>query len=141
MNQGRLIVIEGACDGVGKTTQFRLLKENLIKDGEQVITHHFPTYGTKQGALVEEYLRGSYGTIHNLSPYFINSLYAVDRAVTWHTELASEYQQGKTVLLDRYTTSSIIYQSAEIDNRREKEDFIHYVTDYEYHKKWNCITR
>ena len=110
MNQGRLIVIEGACDGVGKTTQFRLLKENLIKDGEQVITHHFPTYGTKQGALVEEYLRGSYGTIHNLSPYFINSLYAVDRAVTWHTELASEYQQGKTVLLDRYTTSSIIYQ-------------------------------
>lgn len=52
MNQGRLIVIEGACDGVGKTTQFCLLKENLIKDGEQVITHHFPTYGTKQGALV-----------------------------------------------------------------------------------------
>lgn len=134
MNQGRLIVIEGACDGVGKTTQFRLLKENLIKDGEQVITHHFPTYGTKQGALVEEYLKGSYGTIHNLSPYFINSLYAVDRAVTWHTELASEYQQGKIVLLDRYTTSSIIYQSAEIDNRREKEDFIHYVTDFEYHK-------
>ena len=57
MNQGRLIVIEGASDGVGKTTQFRLLKENLIKDGEQVITHHFPTYGTKQGALVQDYLR------------------------------------------------------------------------------------
>lgn len=45
MNQGRLIVIEGACDGVGKTTQFRLLKENLIKDGEQVITHHFQHMG------------------------------------------------------------------------------------------------
>lgn len=84
--------------------------------------------------ILSEYLINHYGTIHNLSPYFINSLYAVDRAVTWHTELASEYQQGKIVLLDRYTTSSIIYQSAEIDNRREKEDFIHYVTDFEYHK-------
>lgn len=36
MNQGRLIVIEGACDGVGKTTQFRLLKENLSKMGNKL---------------------------------------------------------------------------------------------------------
>ena len=28
---GKLIVIEGACDGIGKSTQYNLLKERLKK--------------------------------------------------------------------------------------------------------------
>ena len=31
MKDGKLIVIEGACDGIGKTTQFELLKNVLKK--------------------------------------------------------------------------------------------------------------
>lgn len=42
VNLNKLIVIEGACDGVGKTTQYALLKQSLIKDGYIVNTHHFP---------------------------------------------------------------------------------------------------
>ena len=41
---GKLIVIEGALDGIGKSTQFNLLKERLEKDGNKVVSHHFPTY-------------------------------------------------------------------------------------------------
>ena len=31
--KGKLIVLEGASDGMGKTTQFKLLKERLEKEG------------------------------------------------------------------------------------------------------------
>ena len=37
-------------------------------------------------------------------------------------------------MLDRYTTSSLIYQSSLMDDYYEKKDFIDYVMDYEYNK-------
>lgn len=132
---GNLIVIEGSSDGVGKSVQYKLLIDRLLKDKEKVITtHHFPSYGTYQGRPVEEYLKGNYGKISSLSPYFVNSLYAQDRAITWITGLKQEYDKGNIIVLDRYTTSSLIYQSSVIDNPKEKENFINYVYDYEYHK-------
>ncbi len=134
MEKGSLIVIEGACDGIGKTTQFILLKERLEKEGISVVSHHFPTYDTAEGALVEKYLRGEFGTPKDLSPYFVNSLYAVDRGAIWHAKLKKLYDSGKTILLDRYTTSSLIYQSALIEDIEERKKFIDYVIDFEYHK-------
>ena len=122
---GKLIVIEGSCDGVGKSTQYKLLVDRLIKDNDNVvITHHFPSYGTYQGRPVEEYLRGNYGKISNLSPYFVNSLYAQDRAITWISGLKQEYEKGNIIVLDRYATSSLIYQSSSIEDDREREEFI-----------------
>jgi len=134
MNKGKLIVVEGASDGIGKTTQFDLLRKALEKDGESLVYHHFPTYESMQGALVEKYLAGEFGSPSELSPYFVNSLYAVDRAVTWQTKLKQSIKEGKIVLLDRYTTSSLIYQSALIENIEEKKAFIDYVIDFEYNK-------
>lgn len=132
---GKLIVIEGSCDGVGKSTQYKLLVDRLIKESENVITtHHFPSYGTYQGRPVEEYLKGNYGKISELSPYFVNSLYAQDRAITWITGLKQEYDKGSIIVLDRYTTSSLIYQSSVIEDEKEREEFINYIYDYEYHK-------
>ena len=132
---GKLIVIEGSCDGVGKSTQYKLLVDRLIKDNEKVITtHHFPSYGTYQGRPVEEYLKGNYGKISELSPYFVNSLYAQDRAITWVTGLKQEFDKGGIIILDRYTTSSLIYQSSVIEDLKEREEFINYIYDYEYHK-------
>lgn len=132
---GKLIVIEGSCDGVGKSTQYKMLMDRLINDKKEVITtHHFPSYGTYQGRPVEEYLKGNYGEISSLSPYFVNSLYAQDRAITWVTGLKSEYEKGNIILLDRYTTSSLIYQSSVIEDEKEKEEFINYVHDYEYNR-------
>lgn len=132
---GKLIVIEGSCDGVGKSTQYRLLVDRLIKENERtIITHHFPSYGTYQGRPVEEYLKGNYGKISELSPYFVNSLYAQDRAITWITGLKDEYEKGSVIILDRYTTSSLIYQSSVIESLEEREKFIDYVDDYEYNK-------
>ena len=130
MKKGKIIVIEGACDGIGKTTQFELLKERLEKEGK-VVTHHFPSYNTIQGKLVEEYLSGNLGDKSNISPYIVHDLYAIDRAITWNKVLKEEYENGSIILLDRYTTSSEFYQSVFMDN---KEEFINFVEDYEYNK-------
>ena len=134
MNKGQIIVIEGACDGIGKTTQVEMLSEFFSKTGVRHITHHFPTYGTIQGKLATEYLKGNLGEIKGLNPYFINSLYAMDRAYTWHNELKQSYESGYTILLDRYTTSSLIYQTALIENIEEKKNFINYILEFEYNK-------
>lgn len=134
MEKGKLIVVEGACDGIGKSTQYNLLKERLEKDGFSLSSHHFPTYGSYQAASVEKYLKGEFGSPKDVSPYFVNSLYANDRAVTWLTDLKEKFENGNIILLDRYTTSSLIYQSALIDNEEEKKKFIDYVIDFEYKK-------
>lgn len=132
--EGKLIVIEGACDGIGKTTQYNLLKKYLEGKGYNVCSHHFPTYNKKQGKLTEYYLNGDFGNPEDLSPYLVNSIYAVDRAITWKDKLKDAYDKGNIILLDRYTTSSLIYQSALFESENEKKAFIDYVTDYEYNK-------
>ena len=134
MEKGKLIVIEGACDGIGKTTQYNLLSERLEKDGYKLVKHHFPSYHTPQGALVEKYLRGEYGEPKDLSPYFINSLYALDRAATWNESLKEAYDSGKILLLDRYTTSSMIYQASTIEDLKKRKEFVDYIEDFEYNR-------
>ena len=134
MEKGKLILFEGACDGIGKTTQFQKLGKRLESDGKRIAYHHFPSYGTYYGAPVERYLKGEFGKPNELSPYFVNSLYAVDRAIAWNSELKEKYNEGDIILLDRYTTSSLIYQSALIEDPEEKKKFIDYVTDFEYKK-------
>ena len=132
MKKGRLIVIEGCCDGIGKTTQYTKLIDKLESLGYEVVKHHFPTYNTFQGKGVEEYLQGKYGNPSDLSPYFVHSLYAYDRSITWYTKLKKEYDEGKIILLDRYTTSSLFYQSALISKKEDKDKFIDYVVNTEY---------
>ena len=132
--KGKLIVIEGACDGIGKSTQYNLLYNKLISLGYAVVNHHFPSYNTFHGKPVEKYLSGEFGSINELRPYFVNSLYAVDRACAWYLKLKKEYDSGKVILLDRYTTSSIIYQAATVSPLEKRKEFINYICDYEYQK-------
>lgn len=134
VNLNKLIVIEGAGDGVGKSTQYVLLRNSLIKEGYQITTHHFPSYDSPFARGVEDYLNGYFGNMEELPIYFINNLYSHDRAVMWHKELKYAYKAGNTLLLDRYTTSSLIYQTANLENVEDKKEFINYITDYEYNK-------
>ena len=134
MKTGRLIVIEACCDGVGKTTQYNSLIRYLRKSGEDVVGHHFPTYNRSHGQAVVSYLAGHFGEKEKLSPYLINSLYAHDRAVEYHLHLKSELEQGKTIVLDRYTTSSMIYQTASFESIEKTNEFIKYIEDFEYNK-------
>ena len=127
-----LIVIEGVSDGVGKTTQINELYNKLINDGKDVIYHHFPSYGSIGASLVEEYLKGNLGKREDIGPYAISSFYAMDRFYTYHNKLKEDLDRGKIVLLDRYTTSNLIYQGALFEE--EKDSFLEYITDYEYNR-------
>lgn len=134
MKNGKLYVIEGACDGMGKSTQLMLLKERFINEGEEIFTHHFPSYNTFHGRCVEEYLKGNFGSPNQLSPYLIHSLYAQDRAIAWLTILKKEYDAGKVLLMDRYTTSSLLYQASIINDLDKRKEFLKFASDYEYNK-------
>lgn len=134
MNQGKLIVIEGACDGIGKSTQYQKLIDRLKQEGKKVVSHHFPTYGSYQAMPGEEYLKGNLGKKEDISPYLVNTFFAVDRAITWITKLKKEYENGSIIILDRYTTSSALYQSSLIDDLDERKKFIDYIIDYEWNK-------
>ena len=130
---GKLIVIEGVSDGVGKTTQVKELYNKLIDLGMDVIYHHFPSYNSIGASLVEEYLKGNLGKREDISPYAISSFYALDRFYTYHNKLKKALEDGKIVLLDRYTTSNLIYQGA-LFGQEKKEEFLDYITDFEYNK-------
>ena len=134
IQNGKLVVVEGACDGIGKTTQYNMLRERLKAEGVPIVSHHFPSYNTYHGLPVEKYLAGEYGLPKELSPYFINGLYAMDRAVIWYTNFKKLYEKGNFILLDRYTTSSVIYQSALIEDIELKKAFVDYIIDFEYNK-------
>ena len=129
---GKLIVIEGVSDGVGKTTQIKELYNRLVQSGKEVIYHHFPSYGKPSAFLIEEYLKGNLGKREDIGPYVVSSFYAMDRFYTYHNELKSALDEGKIVLLDRYTTSNLIYQGALFEEG--KDEFLNYICDYEYNK-------
>ncbi len=130
---GKLIVIEGVSDGVGKTTQIKELYNKLVESGKEVVYHHFPSYGSVGASLVEEYLKGNLGKRDDIGPYAISSFYAVDRFYAYHNELKEVLDSGKIVLLDRYTTSNLIYQGS-LFEREKKDEFLDYITDYEYNR-------
>lgn len=128
-NNGKIIVIEGACDGVGKSTQLALLQKDF---GESCITHHFPTYGTPGASAIETFLRGDYRPKDEIPDELIQNMYALDRAILWQTKLKREYEAGKTLLLDRYTTSSLIYQTLKCPDDEAKKDRISQIKAHEY---------
>ena len=130
---GKVIVIEGVSDGVGKTTQVKELYKKLVDLGKEVIYHHFPSYGSVGASLVEAYLKGDLGKREEIGPYAISSFYAVDRFYTYHNKLKDALNSGKIVLLDRYTTSNLIYQGS-LFEREKKDEFLDYITDYEYNR-------
>lgn len=130
---GKLIVIEGVSDGVGKTTQIKELYNNLVRDGKEVIYHHFPSYGEGSAFLVEAYLKGDLGKRELIGPYAISSFFAMDRFYVYNKKLKQALENEKLVLLDRYTTSNLIYQGSFFKGK-EKDEFLEFITDYEYNK-------
>ena len=130
-NKGKLIVLEGACDGVGKSTQLKLLENELSKDYE--CEHwHFPSYGLGIAKVTEMFLKGKLGDLNDIPDAAIESYYAIDREYVWRNYLKKYYDEGKTILLDRYTTSSFIYQCLKCNTDDERLDRIATMISYEY---------
>lgn len=130
-NKGKFFVLDGP-DGSGKTTQTELLAKHLRKLGKKVLLVDFPQYQTSFfGAMVGEYLKGTYGNVFEISPYLSSMLYALDR---WsaRSSIAKALKERKIVLANRFTSSNIIHQGAKIKNPIERKKYFAWVEHVEY---------
>ena len=131
MEQGRLIVLEGL-DGSGKATQTGLLCRRLEAEGIPVKHISFPNYAESSSALVKSYLAGEFGgTPDAVNAYAASSFYAVDRYAAYLKHWRADYENGVTMVADRYTTSNAIYQMTKLP-RGEWDGFLDWLEEYEY---------
>ncbi|HEX9242564.1 MAG TPA: dTMP kinase [Anaeromyxobacter sp.] len=111
---GRLVVLEGL-DGAGTTTQAALLAERLRLEGRRVHLTAEPSSGPV-GALIRQVLKGRIGGGGNRSfdPWALALLFAADRRDHYAAEIAPKLAAGLDVVSDRFTTSSLAYQAADL---------------------------
>jgi dTMP kinase len=106
--QGVFIVFEGG-EGIGKSTQAKLLKAWLEQEGESVVLSREPG-GSDLGIEIRKILL-SHST-GEISPRAEALLYAADRAHHVFSVIRPALAQGEVVISDRYFDSSIAYQGA-----------------------------
>jgi len=105
---GIFIAFEGG-EGIGKSTQSKLLKEWLEQEGETVVLSREPG-GTELGVEIRKILL-SHST-GEISPRAEALLYAADRAHHVFSVIRPALSSGQVVISDRYFDSSIAYQGA-----------------------------
>lgn len=105
MTRGLFITFEGA-DGCGKTTQLNLLKDYFEKVGKEVVLTREP--GAKGlGEHVRKILLNYDGVVSDRCESF---LFLADRAQNVDVIVNPAINEGKIVLCDRHTDSTVAYQ-------------------------------
>jgi dTMP kinase len=107
LKKNLFIALEGI-DGSGKSTQARLLAEQLIKDGHQVYTTCEPTDGPI-GKLIRDIFNHRMEGDHRV----IAGLFVADRLehlLNKSNGILKKLEEGYTVISDRYCFSSYAYQ-------------------------------
>ena len=128
--KGKLVVIDGT-DGSGKGTQTELLLKYLDEHKIKNKYIDFPRYYTSfHGQMVGRYLAGEFGSLESSSPYLTSLFYAMDR-LTARDEIVDWLEEGNTVIANRYTTSSMAFQTARIE-KPKREEFLKWLYEMEY---------
>jgi len=131
----KFIAIEGL-DGVGKSTQIKLLIDYLKKEGIKTKYVHFPRSSEGVfGNLISKFLRGEFGDVKNVHPQLVALLFAEDR--NEFSEIISQWlNEGYFVIVDRYVLSNIAFQCAKIESNSKKSELRKwiYMFEYEYNK-------
>ncbi len=104
---GKFITFEGI-DGSGKSTQLRLLADDLRFRGFNVVTTHEPG-GTPLGRRLRSVFLE---TEENVTPMAELLLYAADRAQHVEFLIKPSLAEGKIVISDRYADATVAYQGA-----------------------------
>ena len=129
---GKLIVIEGV-DSSGKETQTKLLYQYLKEQGENVRMLSFPDYDSDFCMPVKRYLAGDLGdNPDDVNAYAASTFYAIDRYASFKMKWGSFYEEGGTIICDRYVTSNIVHQAMKI--KGDKAPFMDWLEDLEYNK-------
>lgn len=126
---GKLIVFEGI-DGTGKTTQAKALASRLRRRGYRCLLSHEPG-GTTLGKAIRKLLlhppRGRWQAKSEVL------LFLADRHEHVHTKIQPALKQGKHVILDRFTHSTLAFQGYGANltpsQRRKLQSILDFATD------------
>lgn len=102
--KGKLVVLEGI-DGAGTETQSKLLLSYLKKKNIPAERIYFPNYSGPIGKLLKKFQRGEFDL--PVETQFL--LYASDM-VNHSRDIKTWLSEGKTVVCDRYITTTMAYQ-------------------------------
>lgn len=129
--KGKFFVLEGM-DGSGKATQTKLLVQALKGKGRDVVKIDFPQYGKVSAGLIENYLRGVYGSAKEVGPYRASIFYACDR-YDLSFQIRQWLGEGKIVIADRYIASNIGHQGGKlITNKKAWNKYITWLHHLEF---------
>ena len=128
---GKLIVIEGL-DGSGKDTQTKILLETLSNHNILFRKISFPDYSDASSTLVKMYLGGDFGkSPSDVNAYAASTFYAVDRYASFLRHWRDDYNNGKLIIADRYTTSNAVHQTCKLP-KNEWDKYLAWLYDFEY---------
>lgn len=130
---GKLIVFEGL-DGSGKSTQLENLKQYFDDLSVEFKQIKLPDYEHDSSILVRNYLNGEYGNRpDDVNAYAASSLFAVDRFASFKKFWGNDYNAGKIILADRYTTSNAALQCSKLP-KEEWDMYLEWLYDFEFNK-------
>lgn len=101
--KGKFITFEG-CEGVGKSTQLRLIKQYLEQSGQTAVFTREPG-GTPLAEKIRSIILGE-----EMSAETEAELFAAARCDHIKNLILPALEAGKTVICDRYVDSSLAYQ-------------------------------
>ncbi|MFI3229822.1 MAG: dTMP kinase [Bacillota bacterium] len=104
---GVFITFEG-CEGVGKSTQLRLLQEYLLSTGQEAVFTREPG-GTEIAEKIRDIILS---TDTDISPLVEAYLFATARADHMDKVIIPALKAGKIVICDRFVDSSEAYQGS-----------------------------
>lgn len=110
IKRGKFIVIEGI-DGCGKSTQMELLEKRLRKRKSSIVFTQEHTRGGVAGRAIERVVHRK----SKLPPLALQFLFVADRIDHLKKVVEPALKEGKTVISDRYSWSTIAYGSLVAD--------------------------
>lgn len=127
--RGKIIEFEGL-DVSFKETNAKALADYLRKKGYMVSVISFPRYGAEASYFVQKMLDGSYGYV---KPEVIHKMYALDRYdYIKMNNVESRLESGEWFIFDRYVGSSMLYQTADIEDSKKRIEMQDEIANYEY---------
>lgn len=131
---GKTLIAFDGLDGSGKETQTKLLIEYFEKRRVSYRYLSFPTYHEDWSRLVNCYLNGSFGeNPENVNAYAASSFFAADRYCSYVLDWKKDYDDGRVILSNRYTTANAVHQLSKLPEN-EWEGFLNWLYDYEFSK-------
>lgn len=127
--RGKIIEFEGL-DVSFKETNAKALADYLRKKGYMVSVISFPRYNAEASYFVQKLLDGSYGYV---KPEVIHKMYALDRYdYIKMNNVESRLESGEWFIFDRYVGSSMLYQTADIEDSKKRIEMQDEIANYEY---------